>query len=156
VLVGMLHLGVPLALYETWGMRARGPALDVMPRILILAAGYTAGLIVLAIDPQRWPALLAGLPLLLLLLASLRHRRPDLPTAAGMLAGVLFTSGLIAAWMHPNPPTIPFVPMAVLPLGVVLDKPLLSTLHMRVLAAAWAAGAGLGWLVFRPSRERPE
>ena len=152
VLVGMLHFGLPLALYETWGKRLGGPSLGVTLRILIVAVGYTAGIAVLAIDPQQWLPLFAALPLLICLLVWLTWRRPTLPMAAGMLAGVLFTSGLIAAWMHPNPPTIPFVPAVALPRGVLLDKPLVSALHLRVLLAAWGAGGLAGWIVFRRRR----
>jgi hypothetical protein len=77
-----------------------------------------------------------------------------LQSADGSFAGILFASGLIAAWMHPQMPTIPFMPSIRLPLDVVVDKPLLSMQHVRVLAAAWATGAACGAVLFAWWRPR--
>lgn len=153
VLVGMLHLGVPLALYETWGRRARGPALDVVIRIVVFAAGYVAAMAVLAVDPQRVGMLFLALPGLVVTLLIVRRRQPGLHASGGALAGALFASGLVAGWMHPNLPTIPFVPLTWPDLQHV-DKPLLSAFHLEIVGSAWAIGGALGWIFVRRGSSR--
>lgn len=149
VLVGMIHLGLPLAIDETWGRRLAGRALETPLRVELVAAGYASGVLVIVIDPQRPWALAAAVPLLVAAVVGLRRSRPDLPRPAGILAGVLFASGVVACWMHPNPPTIPFVPWAAIPEGVPVDKPLLTAFHLVVVLGAWAVGALAGAVAFR-------
>jgi hypothetical protein len=159
VLAGMLHLGIPLALYEPWRRRsASDRTLGTMPRVTVFALGYLTALFVLAVEPYRATSLLAAGPVLVLVLAVLAHARPHMRPAGGALAGALYGGGLIAGWMMPAPPTIPFIPRpmwvdTLRDWGALGHQPL-STQHLALLALAWALGALVGWLVFlamRPS-----
>lgn len=155
VMVGMLHLGLPLAAYETLMLKRRsGASLEASEQIQMVAAGYAAGLLTVLIAPQSVAVLILDAAVLSAALAWLRSRHPQLQSADGSFAGILFASGLIAAWMHPQMPTIPFMPSIRLPLDVVVDKPLLSMQHVRVLAAAWATGAACGAVLFAWWRPR--
>jgi hypothetical protein len=151
VLAGMLHLAVPLALYASWRRRVRpGTGLDTVPRVMVFAAGYATALGILAVEPANPVALLAALPAVSAAMLVLGRTRPTLAPAAGALAGALFGGGLIAGWMMPYPPTIPFVPQppwinALRDWGA-LGRPPLSGMHLSALVLAWTAGAGLGWL----------
>ena len=155
VIVGMLHFGVPLAVYETLMMHRGGlGGLDALAQIQLVTAGYAAGLLTVLAAPQSAELLVVDAAVVVAAVAVLRWHHPDLRVADGSFAGILFSSGLIAAWMHPQMPTIPFIPGIRLPVDVVVDKPLLSPRHLGILATAWAVGALVGAGMFAAWRRR--
>lgn len=150
-LAGMIHIGVPLALYEghkRW--TGRGTLLPASWRIGMFAAGYAGGLISLAINPRElWPLLIGAL-LLPFMLFAMRHAVREAGTQSGALAGALFAGGLVGAWVFPYPPTIPFVRIEALVdvlrnLGTY-GRPMLSSDHLLVLVSAWLLAASGGAL----------
>ena len=158
-LTGMIHLGLPLAVYEGYKRwTGRGIELPASWRIGMFAAGYLSGLIALAIEPRAmWP-LANGVLLLMALSFAMRRALPSAAALAGALAGALFGGGAIAGWMLPYPPTIPFLP--VMPLAAVLrdlgslGRPLLAPAHLATLMVAWGVCAAIGWTVLRNQTAR--
>ncbi|MEI6667763.1 MAG: hypothetical protein WCP29_06370 [Acidobacteriota bacterium] len=157
ILAGMLHLGVPLAMLEhadRFGHES--PALGVFARFGSFAAGYFAALMALVIDPRNPAMLLVGVPFLLVGLVLLRRSLPAAGPWNGAVAGALFCGGMVAGWMMPYPPTIPFIPAqaltAVLRDWGSLGRPSLSLQHFGLLAVAWVVGASSGAIVFRSPR----
>jgi len=154
VLAGMLHLGVPLALHDGWSRRGSGRCrFGVWPRVAVFATGYATALAILVWEPVRAAALAAAIPVLVVVLVVLVRVRPVLVRASGALAGALFGGGLVAGWMMPYPPTIPFLPpppwIAVLRDWGALGRPPLSIQHLGLLVTAWVTGGAIGWFVFR-------
>lgn len=159
VLAGMLHLGVPLALHDAWRRRARKrTGIGTWARVSVFAAGYATALVLLAVEPAHAITLTAGIPVLLGVLLALTRTHPDLSRESGALSGALFGGGLVAGWMMPYPPTVPFLPppawVGLLRNWGALGRPPLSMQHLALLVAAWGIGALLGWLVFRWLRRR--
>ena len=153
VLMGVAHLALPVALYERLRPRAAEPSLGNVARAAMFAGGYGAALIVMAVEPRRSAALLVLLPVLAAALMYLRQTS-SVKRAGGAFAGALFGSGVIAGWMMPYPPTIPFVHVpawiTLLRDWGALGRPPLTWQHASLVVAAWTLAGGLGWLVCRP------
>ena len=152
-LTGMIHLGIPLALHEGH-KRWTGSSIELTSgwRLGMFAAGYAGGLIALIIAPaSTWP-LVAAAPILALLFWRLSRTAQATPLA-GALAGAIFASGLIAAWMLPYPPTIPFLRIPALLDAMrnvgTYGRGLLSMQHLFTLFAAWIVCAAAGWTLMR-------
>jgi len=152
VLYGMIHLGVPVAIYARWQQLCRPTSpLPVVTRVAVFAAGYLTALVALAVEPQHPVSLLLSVPFLLCTLVVVRG--PSLRRADGMLAGALFGAGLVSCWMWPHPPILPpFIARTWqqgLPDFQTFSHQPLTTAHAGLVLGVWLLGAGLGWLVFR-------
>jgi len=158
VLMGVAHLALPVAVYERLRPRASEPRFGNVARAVMFAGGYGAALIVMAVDPRRATALLVLLPVLFAALIYLRQSS-SVRRAGGAFAGALFGSGVIAGWMMPYPPTLPFIQVpawiTLLRDWGALGRPPLTGQHAVLVVTAWALAGGIGWVVCRaPSGRR--
>lgn len=156
---GMVHLGVPIMIYHGFEGRLHvRERLGSRDQVTAFAAGYATALIILAWNPTRSAWLVVALPVGLVVLGVFRWRRRSTPASGGMMAGALIGSGVVAGWMMPYPPTIPFVRVQrwidVLRNWGSSGRAPLTSLHFGLLIAAWTIGAGAGYLVFWRSRAR--
>jgi hypothetical protein len=156
ILTGALHLGAPLAVARArrWMAGARPPSSPAC--LAFFAAGYGCALVVLTVEPRRAVALLVAVPVLYLMLRMRRRAQPETVPDGGALMGALFGGGLVAGWMMPYPPTLPFLPRPVwldlLRNWGALGRPPLTAAHGLLLVVAWLAGGALGWMQFARRR----
>lgn len=162
VLLGMVHLALPLMLHFWW-RRGRTSREDLPVSILagLIPAGAWSVLPLLHRDPLD-SAQLAVCPVLWLgWLLVLRWRRPGLDASSGALAGALLASSTVAAWSRPavllpevplfswlNPPAVSAGAEA------AAARPFMDPAHFSLLLILGAVGTLLGWMVFR-GREGP-
>jgi|GEM_PF-4472669 len=152
ILTGALHLGVPLAIARArrWIAGARPPS--SLACLLFFSAGYGCALAVLAVEPRHSAALLVSVPALYLLLRLWERSQPETVPDAGALMGALFGGGLVAGWMMPYPPTLPFLPrpawVDLLRDWGALGRPPVTLAHGLLLVVAWLTGGLLGWKRF--------
>ena len=160
VLTGLVHLALPVALYERLRPRRADGPVPGPARVVLFAAGYAAALVVMAVDPAHAVSLVATLPVLLVGLVVLRRARPEVGAAGGAFAGALFGGGAVAGWMMPYPPTLPFVHVTawtnMLRGWGQLGRPPLTWFHAALITSAWVIGGGVGWLLFRAPRASRE
>lgn len=153
VLTGALHLGIPMVVARARRSMAGVRTPSSAPCLTSFASGYACALGILLIAPRDVWALLGTLPVLMLLLQWFSRAYASSGADGGALVGALFGGGVVAGWMMPYPPTVPFLPrpswIELLRDWAALGRPPLTLSHAVLLLAAWLTGAVLGWVWFR-------
>lgn len=154
-LLGMLHLGLPLAMHGWWTRgRAEGKGPSLMG-LLWLSLGGMVSVLPLLQRHAGDAALLAFCPLVWLGgLLGLRAWQPRWDAAGGALAGAVMGVAAVAAWCRPGLllPEVPLISWLNVPAGALsepLARPFLNPAHFILLLLLGSAGALLGALVFR-------
>jgi len=152
VLLGLLHVGLPMVLHRWARKTGPGESLSVSAYGWLTLAGMACALGVLQWDASK-AALLAVCPVLWVgVLAWLRMRQPGLDLPSGMLAGGLLGSATVAAWCRPGLllPEVPLISWLNVPAAAMTgDRPFLDPVHFILLLMLGTVGALLGAVFFR-------
>jgi len=152
MLLGMLTIGLPLAIYGRTAFFHRPVTkVPVLTQVLMIVLGSFMACGILHVNYFNPAFLLLAIPLMLAVLLVLRARHPRWSRAAGSMAGAMMAAGLINYWLHPEAYLIPYMSHFPKDGLIWLDAREVVTFDQKLggIFIATGAGAILGWLVFR-------
>lgn len=152
MLLGMLTIGLPLAIYgRTVFFHRPMTKIPVLTQVIMIVLGSSMACGIMHLNYLNPVWLLLAAPLILAVLLVQRARHPHWSRASGAMAGAMMAAGLINYWLHPEAHLIPYVSHFPKDGLIWLEARKAVTFDLMVagIFAATGAGALLGWLVFR-------
>jgi hypothetical protein len=148
--LGVIYLGVPLAVYGLITKRSQAAPLSIWKLLALFAIGALSASLILGIDPNAgWQMSIA--PVVWMLVLFIWGQRLARLTSAldGLIAGGVLALGFVTFWMFPQVLPIPFFSLwqqwQDRYMLVPLNRPLLQAGQWWLTLIALALGMLIGW-----------